>query len=308
MTAPTVVLASFGGPERPNEIRAFLTRLFSDRRILPFPGRGLVARMIARRRAPRVAWKYERMGGGSPVVPTTREQVTRLGAELARRGRSLPVEAGYLYSLPSVRDVARAAAARGPVLVVPLFPQRSFAGLGSIQDQVAGLDVRVVEDYPTHPGFVGFHARRVREAVDTLDRRGLRVLFAAHSVPVAYVKKGDPYIERVRAGVKAVTEAVGLDPARVGVAFQSRVGPVEWVGPTPEEAIAALPSDTRSLVVVPLSFVAENLETLIDLDVELAGHVAATRPDVTFVRTPAPTVEDDWIAFLADLVEEQLDA
>lgn len=308
MAVTTVLLASFGGPERPDDIRAFLVRLFSDRRILPFPGRGLVARMIAKRRAPRVAWKYERMGGGSPVMPTTREQVVRLGAELARRGREATVEAGYLYSLPSVRDVARGAVGRGAVLVVPLFPQRSFAGLGSIQDQVAGLDVRVIEDYPTHPGFVRFHARRVREAVEGLDRRGLRVLFAAHSVPVSYLKKGDPYVERVRAGVKAVTEAAGLDPARVTVAFQSRVGPVEWVGPTPEEAIAALPSDTRSLVVVPLSFVAENLETLIDLDVELAEHVAATRPDVTFVRTPAPTVEDDWITFLADLVEEHLDA
>ncbi len=308
MNRTTVLLASFGGPERPDEIRAFLVRLFSDRRILPFPGRGLVARLIARRRAPKVAWKYERMGGGSPVVPTTGRQAELLAAELAKRDRVVTVEAGYLYSLPSVREVARAAAARGPLLVVPLFPQRSFAGLGSIEDQVAGLGARVIEDFHVHPGFVAFHARRARDALASLDRRGQRLLFAAHSVPVAYVRKGDPYVERVRASVRAITAAAGLEPARVSIAFQSRVGPVEWVGPTPEEAVAALPSDTRSLVVVPLSFVAENLETLIDLDVELAEHVAATRPDVTFVRTPAPTVEDDVIAFLADLVEEHLDA
>ena len=306
--ATTVVLASFGGPERVDDVRSFLVRLFSDRRILPFPGRGLVARLIARRRAPKVAWKYERMGGGSPVVPTTRAQVAALQAELARRGRDVGVLAGYLYSLPLVRDVVRQAAGQGAVLVVPLFPQRSFAGLGSIQDQVAGQGARVIEDYPTHPGFVGFHARRLREALSSLDPRGLRVLFAAHSVPVAYLKKGDPYVERVRAGVEAVTAAAGVDPARVTLAFQSRVGPVEWVGPTPEEAVAALPADTRSLVVVPLSFVAENLETLIDLDVELAEHVKATRPDVTFVRTPAPGADDDFVAFLADLVEEHLDA
>jgi ferrochelatase len=255
-----------------------------------------------------VAWKYERMGGGSPVVPTTRRQVELLGAELVRRERDVTVEAGFLYSLPSVREVARAAAARGPVLVVPLFPQRSFAGLGSIEDQVAGLGARVIEDFQVHPGFVAFHSRRVREALDSLDPRDQRLLFAAHSVPVAYVRKGDRYVERVRASVRAITAAVGFDPSRVSIAFQSRVGPVAWVGPSPEEAVAALPPDTRSLVVVPLSFIAENLETLIDLDVELAGHVAATRPDVAFVRTPAPTVEDDVIAFLADLVEEHLDA
>ncbi len=124
----------------------------------------------------------------------------------------------------------------------------------------------------------------------------------------AHEREARLLVERVRAGVRAISEAAQLDGTRVSVAFQSRVGPVEWVGPTPEEAVAALPSDTRSLVVVPLSFVAENLETLIDLDVELAAHVAASRPDVTFVRTPAPGVEDDFITFLADLVEEHLDA
>jgi len=308
VSSSTVVLASFGGPERLDEVRPFLRRLFSDRRILPFPGRGLVARLIARRRAPKVRWKYERMGGGSPVMPITRAQVQGLAAELARRGRDVTVEAGYLYSLPSVREVAQAAASRGPVLVVPLFPQRSFAGLGSIQDQVEGLGVRLIEDYPTHPGFVAFHARRVREAVASLDRRGLRVLFAAHSVPQSYVRKGDPYVQRVRASAEAVTSAAGLEPSRTALAFQSRVGPVEWVGPTPEQAIAALPESLASLVVVPLSFVAENLETRIDLDVELAEHVQATRPGVTFVRTAAPGAEDDFVAFLADLVEEQLDA
>ncbi len=299
-----VVLAGFGAPRTLDGIEPYLVRLFSDRRILPIPLRGFVARRIARRRAPRVRPKYERLGGGSPLAATTERQAELLQAELARRGRAHAVRAGFLYIDPTVADALDAGAAAPPPLVLPLFPQRSFAGAGSVEDQVGARDARVAPDYHAHPGFVAWHARRIREALGAAGDGPAAVLFAAHSIPRRFVDRGDVYVDQVEAGARAVIAALGDGAPAWGIGYQSRIGPVEWVGPPLDEALEPLPRDLRRLVVVPLSFVGEHLETRIDLDEEFRAVVESRRPGVAWHRTPSPTTEPDWIALLADLVEE----
>lgn len=307
-----VVLASFGAPRTLDDIEPYLVRLFSDRRILPIPLRGFVARRIARRRAPKVRPKYERIGGGSPLAATTEEQARLLQAELARRGAPHAVRPGFLYIDPTVSAALDAVPAGGPPpLVLPLFPQRSFAGAGSVEDQVGRRAATIVGDFHDHPGFLAWHATRVREALagegersDDSGEGPAAVLFAAHSIPQRFVAKGDRYVQQIEASARGVMAALGDDVPPHHIGYHSRIGPVEWVGPTLAQVLERLPAVLRRLVVVPLSFVGEHLETRFDLDLEFRELVRQQRPDVVVHRTPSPTTEPDWIALLGDLVEE----
>lgn len=308
-----VVLASFGAPESLAGVEEYLYRLFSDRRILSMPFRKLLARRIAKKRAPRVLWKYEAMGGSSPLNETTRQQGVALAAALEARGHRAAVHPAFLYCDPTVTavldglagDEEPANSRPGPV-VLPLFPQNSFAGSGSVEDQCGKREVRRLLDFHVHPGFVAWHAARIREVLEREGRAGALVQFVAHSIPERFVKKGDVYVSHIEAGSAAIAAAVGELDLPHRIAYQSRIGPVKWVGPSIEEAVAALPSELKRLIVVPISFVGEHLETRIDLDREFRELVEAARPDADFLRTPSPTLEPDWIELLADLVEEQL--
>jgi protoporphyrin/coproporphyrin ferrochelatase len=311
-----IVLGSFGAPESVPEVEGYLRRLFSDRRILSMPGwiRRRLAARIARKRAPKVAWKYEAMGGGSPLNETTRAQALALDAALRDRGVAAAVRPAFLYVDPTITaaldELATEDVATERIIVLPLFPQYSFAGAGSVEDQCAGHAVRRVVDFHVHPSFVAWHAKRVMERLQDVGREGALVQFVAHSIPERFVRKGDPYVAQIQAGAAAIAEAVNADSAERAVpyriAYQSRIGPVRWVGPSIEEASAALPSDLSQIIVVPISFVGEHLETRIDLDREFRELVEGARPGVGFFRTPSPTLEADWIQLLADLVEEAL--
>jgi len=307
-TPRDVILASFGGPEQVEQLEDYLRRLFSDRRIIGAPGpiRRWLAARIARKRASKVAPKYQAMGGGSPLNATTREQARLLEAELNRQGKpARRVHAAFLYADPTIEVTLDALAEQGapPPVVLPLFPQGGFAGTGSVTDQIGRRPAILLPDFADHPGFAAWHVARIRHALEGADPAASTVLFAAHSMPVSYVRKGDPYVGRVRDSVASVMAALddlpGLDH-RLG--FTSRVGPVEWVGPMIEEVAAEVPADRTTWIVVPIVFVGEHLETRHDLDTLFRDRVADLRPDVTIHRTPAPTTEPDWIALLAELV------
>ena len=301
-----VVLVSFGGPESLDAIEPYLERLFSDRRILRVPFRRWLARRIARRRAPRVRPKYEALGGGSPLNETTRAQAARLEQELTARGRPATVHPAFLHAPPFVEDVtAQAVAAAGAaheVLVLPMLPQAFSSGIGTLQDRIGATGVAIVHDFHDDAGFTAFHAARVmRELIQIGDQRP-GVLFAAHAIPARWHRRGDPYVGQIEAGARAVMARLDRDDVAWCVGYHSRLGPVRWVGPTLEEAIEEGLSEVARLIVVPLSFVGEHLETRIDLDRELADTVKERWPRVRLARTPAPTLEDDWVRFLADRV------
>jgi len=315
------VLLQMGGPSSLAEVQPFLEHLLSDPAILRVPRllRLPLARWIARRRAPSVREIYRSLGGGSPIGAITEAQARGLRQELVRRGLDLQVRVAMRYVPPRAEDGIRDAVAAGVrrLVLLPLYPQFSTTTTGSSLAEFRaaasrlGLDaeIREVEDYPDHPLYVQALADQVRRTLDEVPpdlRDRTRILWSAHGLPERYVRAGDPYprrVERTVAAVEALLAGSGpIPPGRI--CWQSRVGPVRWLRPSTEETVLEEGRQgTRALVVVPVSFVSDHLETLYELDVLVRG-IAARAGIVGFHRVPALNDHPLFLQALADLVQE----
>jgi protoporphyrin/coproporphyrin ferrochelatase len=310
-----VVVLAMGGPARPEEVEPFLYRLFSDPAILQAPLGPLrrpLARVIARLRAPGARLRYG-LVGGSPLVSETEAQVRALAEALA--GDGWPVAAAYAYSEPGPAAVVARLAAAGVrrLVALPMYPQRSaattdaaLAGL-RVAARASELGVLEVTDYPTLPGLITPLADQARAAIARLQVAGRSpaVLLTAHGLPERYLRAGDPYVTQVRSSADAFCRAAAL-ACPVALGFQSRLGPVRWVGPAVEDEVVRLAHlGIRELVVVPLTFVCEHLETRYDLDLALRAH-AWSAGIVSFERVPAVGTAPAFVAGLADLVRARV--
>jgi len=316
-----VVLLQMGGPSSLEEVGPFLRNLLSDPAILRLPRllRLPLARWIARRREPAVREVYRSLGGASPIGAITAAQARGLQHLLQQEGLDLEVRVAMRYVAPRADELLQEALRTGRrrLLLIPLYPQFSTTTTGSSLAEVrdlatrAGIEVSEVEDYPDHPLYVEALARRVRRTLDEVPadlRPRTRILWSAHGLPMRYVQAGDPYPERVQRTVAAVeARLAGSGPVPEGrICWQSRVGPVRWLGPSTEETVREEGErGTRALVVVPVSFVSEHLETLHELDV-LVREVAARAGIAHYGRVP--TLDDDplFLRALADLVRQAL--
>ncbi len=293
-----VVLFNLGGPDRPGAVRPFLFNLFNDPAIIAAPGplRWLLAQTISRRRAPIARDIYRELGGGSPLLANTRAQGEALEAVLnVDRGNAggedgeFKVFIAMRYWHPMSDETARAIKAYGSdqVVLLPLYPQFSTTTTGSsIADWMraaakAGLTAPTQSlcCYPTQPGFIAAVSGLLRVALAEAAARAAaraagepRVLFSAHGLPKKIVARGDPYQWQVEQTATAVaaTVAATADQAALDwrVCYQSRVGPLEWIGPSTEEEIARAGAEGKPLIVVPIAFVSEHSETLVELDIE----------------------------------------
>lgn len=301
-----LVLLDFGGPERPSDVRPFLTHLFLDPAILPVPGpvRALLARLIAWRRAPVATARYARIGGHSPGPAQVRNRATWLQRVLGDR---FLVRCAFRYVPPFCDEVVEGLAQGGVrrLVALPSFPQRSFTTtdscLGALQEAALarGMEVVPVVSYPDHPGLVEALAGGIRPLLTP----GAHLLLVAHGLPERLLKGGDPYLDEVHRTVHAVVASLGPGLSW-SLAFQSRLGPVAWVGPAIEDEIRRLGSEgVKALVVAPVSFTTENLETLYDLDLE-AAHLARAAGIQAYARAPAPTDQAPFLGALVDLVRK----
>jgi ferrochelatase len=318
-----VVLCNLGGPDSLEGVEPFLRRLFSDRALIRLPlgilWQRAFARLVARRRAPKVRELYRSIGGRSPLGELTRRQAAALEAELGRRGRDARCVVAMSYSEPFAAQAAAALAAAGVTRVVglTLYPQYSSAttgsALGALDRALAAASPALVasriDRYFDDPAYLDALAGTVRQALDALppaDRATAPVLFSAHGLPQRYVDQGDPYEREVRATVAGVVTRLGLD-GRARLSFQSRVGPVKWLQPATDDVIRELGAGgTTALVVVPVAFVSDHLETLQEIDLlyrDLARAVGIT----TFSRAPALNDDPAFIRALAGLVERHLE-
>ena len=312
-----VVLFNLGGPDRPEAVRPFLFNLFSDPAIIRSPGfiRRPLAYFIARRRARVARAIYEKIGGGSPIVSNTLTQARALEARLRVRGTAAKVFIAMRYWHPFAADAVRAVAATAPtqIVLLPLYPQYSTtttaSSLASWRAAARAVrlecETRAICCYPAERGFVLALVRLVRGRLERWSGKRPRILFSAHGLPKKVIRRGDPYqwqVERTAGSVAAALAGAAEDWV---VCYQSRVGPLEWIGPSTEDEIRRAGKDGVPVLVVPIAFVSEHSETLVELDMEYR-NVAEQAGAPGYLRVPTVSAHEAFIDGLAGLVEQAL--
>ncbi len=309
-----IILFNLGGPDGPKAVRPFLFNLFNDRAIigLPQPFRFALAQLISRTREKTARANYAYMGGGSPLLPETQKQAAALEEAMGRRVSNVTFKCfpAMRYWRPFVKDAAKAAEDWGATdaILLPLYPQYSSTTTGSSLDawkRVSTLPAATLCCYPTAPAFAQAHADAILQAWrDGGSPAHPRVLFSAHGLPESVIRRGDPYqwqLEQTVAAVRALLP--GEWQSRV--CYQSRVGPMKWIGPSTEEEIHAAGRDEVGLIVSPIAFVSEHVETLVELDIEYA-HIAKKLGLPFYLRAPALGAAPRFIDALADLTAQAM--
>jgi len=315
-----IVLFNLGGPDRSEAIRPFLLNLFRDPAILrvPFFVRPILARVIARSRVKPASENYALLGGRSPLLDLTREQAAALEAALPDLDARCFIAMRYWHPFSSEAACAVKEFAPEHVLLLPLYPQYSTTTTGSSLTAwreaaaSAGLVVQttVLCCYHADPGYTAAAAISVQAAYDRARAAlpagsPLRVLFSAHGLPKGIVEAGDPYQYQVEQTVAAVLDAwTGARP-EWAICYQSRATPQEWIEPSTEMEIERAAHDRTAILVVPIAFVSEHSETLVELDVEYRG-LADQLGVPGYFRAPAQNADPGFIASLARLVRQTL--
>jgi ferrochelatase len=307
---------NLGGPDSLEAVRPFLANLFSDPAIIGLPGllRLPLAHLIAWRRGPVARDIYARLGGRSPLLANTEAQARALEGALGPGHRCF---VAMRYWHPMSIETARAVAEWTPdeIVCLPLYPQFSTTTTasslviwrGAAARQGLSCATRIVRCYPREQGFVEAIAGLVRPALEAASGTGkpFRLLLTAHGLPKKIIDRGDPYPDQVEQTAAAVVAALARPELDWRVCYQSRVGPLEWIGPATDEEIRRAGEDGVALVVAPISFVSEHSETLVELDLDYRS-LAEGAGVPTYHRVPTVGVEPAFIGSLAKLVNRAL--
>lgn len=310
-----VVLFNLGGPDGPESVRPFLRNLFRDPAIISAPGllREFLAWLISTTRTKEATANYAKMGGGSPIVPETQKQADALTQMLASHlpDDEVQVFMAMRYWHPFVHEAVEAVRAFAPdeTVLLPLYPQFSTTTTASSLKawrDAGGPEGRIVCCYPAEPRFLDAHADLIREAwIEAGRPDNTRVLCSAHGLPEITVERGDPYQWQVERTVAEVAKRLPELPD-IEICYQSRVGPLKWIGPPTDEAIRKACEEDKHIILTPIAFVSEHIETLVELDEEYA-EVAEEFGAKGYVRVPALGAVDGYIEALASLTVRALE-
>jgi len=322
MSKSGVLLLNLGGPETQADVQPFLYNLFADPELirLPFPFlQRAFAWAISMLRAEKSRRNYAAIGGGSPLRRITAEQARELQAHLVAEGYDVPVYVAMRYWHPLIESVVQQIKSDGitRLVVLPLYPQYSISTTGSSfklldrlwaeDPELACIERCQIYSWYDQPQYVQAMARAIREQLDGFaEPEGVHVLFSAHGIPESYVTEaGDPYQREMEACVRLIWQQVGR-PNDHTLSYQSRVGSVRWLQPYTERVILELGSrGVKQLLVVPISFVSEHIETLQEIDIEYR-ELAHRAGIADFRRVPALNTDPLFIAGLAALVRPHL--
>ena len=312
MTKKTaVLLLQMGGPDSLSAIEPFLYNLFSDRdiiRIGPAFLQPVIARFIARRRSKKVMEYYKKIGGKSPIRELTEQQAAELEAVLGEGYRCF---VAMRYSKPDTAEALAAIAREGitNVIALSLYPHYSRATVGSsinelerkLNKSAAPFKLSYIRQFYDHPLYIAALAEKIERGLAGFPKRsGVQLLFSAHGLPQSFIDSGDPYLEHIQATVRLVMEQ--FDGISHQLAFQSRAGPVKWLEPSTEAKIAELAAaGCKQLLMVPISFVSDHIETLYEIDIQYKDE-AAELGIADFRRIEALNGSPAFISCLAELV------
>lgn len=306
MTSTAILLLNMGGPLRLPRVEPFLLELFNDRDIIrlgPAFLQPLIAQIIVGSRLKTVIQRYREIGGGSPILRQSAAQAAALRLALRGAGRPEPVKLVFRYEAPRAAGLLRALRGRGITRLLPvtLYPHDCRATTGSslreLERLAPGFGMELLEGvrhYATDPDFLAAWEDPLRAAL--VAHPQATVLFSAHSLPRKQVEQGDPYQTEIEACVAALLDRLGPLPGGHRLAYQSKVGPIPWLAPNVADVIPELAG--REVIVVPLSFVSEHIETLHELDLEYA-QLAKRSAVRAWLRLPVPGTSPAFIRCLA---------
>jgi ferrochelatase len=318
-----IVMLNLGGPATLDDVEPFLLELFADREIIQLPLQRWLGPFIARRRTPKVRGLYAAIGGGSPILRYTEAQGRGMVARLDRISPETAPHKFYVafrYTHPGSDDALRAMHADGVERAVAFtqYPQFSCSTTGSSLNELwraasrTGLrdafEWSIIDRWPVHRGFIDAMTETVRDGLrefDAADRDRAVILFSAHSLPLDVIDRGDSYPQEVGASVQKVVEQLGA-PNPYLLAYQSDVGPVRWLGPSTEQVLRRLGArGQKHVLVVPIAFTSDHIETLSELDREY-GEVAHHAGITHYKRAPALNDRPLFLDGLAQIVRDHL--
>ncbi len=309
-----IVLLNLGGPNNQESVRPFLKNLFSDKAIIDLtcPIRFPLAWLISTLRAPKAKPLYKLMGGGSPLLPNTIAQSNALEENLKNRFENLEIKTFICmrYWHPMAKEVSKEVMDfnADEVILLPLYPQYSMTTTGSsFIDWMKNYKkpCHLINQYPKMSGFISASARLIIAEWEKLGKpEQVRILFSAHGLPQKIIDAGDPYEKQVYDTYEAIKNI--LPPFfETKVCFQSRVGPLKWLSPSTNDEIVKAGRDKIGVIIYPIAFVSEHIETLVELDIEYK-EMAHELGIPFYGRAKTVGCEEDFINGLADIVENKI--
>ena len=308
-----VILFNLGGPDKLESVEPFLFNLFNDPAILNLPSlfRFPLAKLIANRRAPTAKKIYNELGGSSPILQLTQEQAQALELKLNKDDSSCDYKCFIVMRCwhPRAENVLKEVSDYNPdeIILMPLYPQYSAATSGSSikewNDVCKKNDFKIKTSticcYPTDENFIEAHKEEIMKKIKNLNN--FKLIFSAHGLPEKNIKKGDPYQWQVEQSVKKIIESLKIKDLDWILSYQSRVGPLKWIGPSTEEIIIENSKLGKHIVLVPIAFVSEHSETLVELDIEYK-ELADKNGCKNYSRIPALGTNKNYIASMSNLI------
>ena len=308
-----IVLFNLGGPDNLENVEPFLFNLFNDPAILNLPKliRYPLAKFISNRRAPIARKIYQEIGGSSPILKLTKDQANSLENSLNSKQNNAEYRTFIAMRCwhPRASETMQEVKKFNPneIILLPLYPQYSAATTGSsflewkdlANKNNLNINTKIICCYPEDKKFIRAHSKLIIEKIKNL--KNFKLIFSAHGLPEKNIKKGDPYQWQIEQSVKRIINEINDTNIDFILSYQSRVGPLKWIGPSTEEVIVQNSKLNKHLVIVPIAFVSEHSETLVELDIEYE-KLAKKNGCSNYTRIEALGVNENFIDGLSDLI------
>lgn len=313
-----IVLLNLGGPANLAAVKKFLFNLFYDRAIINIanPFRYIFAKIISITRNKKSQAIYSLVGNKSPILEETERQKLAITKKLQQiMDENFKIFTAMRYFHPYAKEVIAQINNYGPseIILLPLYPQYSSTTTGSsIKDFLANfykkinidfqqVPIKTICCYPFDDEFINSHLELIKESLKNLkNKENFRILFSAHALPVKIIKSGDPYQWQIEKTVENIISRLNIDNLDYLITYQSRVGPVEWLKPSTENEIEKAGKENKAIIVVPIAFVSEHVETLVELDIEYNN--IASKYEIEYIRVPALGINGAFINSLAKMI------
>ena len=310
-----VILFNLGGPDKQESVEPFLFNLFNDPAIINIPSifRYPLAKFISKKRAPIAKNIYKEIGNKSPILELTQDQAKSLENNLSKKGDYKCFVIMRCWH-PRASDVIKKVREYNPeeIILLPLYPQYSASTSGSSINEWDDLckkknyhvKTKTICCYPTENNFIASHISLIKKTLKVIEDNNFKLIFSAHGLPKSKIKKGDPYQWQVEETVKKIMSNLEDENLNYIISYQSRVGPLKWIGPSTDKVIIKYSKEKKGIVIVPISFVSEHSETLVELDIEYK-KLAEKNGCSFYKRVAALGTEENFIKGLTELVLKQ---